>query len=186
MVLAIVGDSASGKSTLENILHKKYGFKKVISHTTRPIRGGEVNGVDYIFIKESEFFDKNSENYFIEIGAYNGWYYGSTKADYQGDVVAVLTPHGMRELKKKLKDKDFKVVYLDVPRRDRIINSLLRGDGSDNSIEEVKRRDGTDVGQYDGIVDEVDYVIENHLTEDFKHAKSPIELAEEIISLVRG
>lgn len=48
-------------------------------------------------------------------------------------------------------------IYIKVPRRDRLIKILQRKD----DIEEAKRRDASDVGQFDGIEDEVTYVIEN-------------------------
>lgn len=47
--------------------------------------------------------------------------------------------------------------YIKVPRRDRLIKILQRGDDIDEAI----RRNQSDVGQYDGIEDEVDYVVEN-------------------------
>ena len=48
--------------------------------------------------------------------------------------------------------------YINVPRRDRLIKILQRGD----NIEEAYRRSLSDVGQFDGIEDEVDFVIENN------------------------
>ena len=47
--------------------------------------------------------------------------------------------------------------YINVPRRDRLIKLLQRGD----SIEEAYRRSLSDVGQFDGIEDEVDFVVDN-------------------------
>ena len=77
-VIVLVGESASGKSTIEKILADKYGYKKTVSYTTRPPRDGEVNGVDYHFISEDEYIEKFNSKYFVETGAYNGWFYGTT------------------------------------------------------------------------------------------------------------
>lgn len=155
-MLALVGGSASGKSTVEKILCDDYGYNKIISYTTRSPRVGESNGVDYHFIEKSEFIKLKSEGFFAETAEYNGWLYGTARKDCTDDKVAVLTPHGMRQLK-KIPGIDIMSVYIKVPRRDRLIKILQRND----NIEEAKRRDASDVGMFDGIEDEVQYVFEN-------------------------
>lgn len=154
----MIGGSASGKSTAEKILCCEYGFEKIVSYTTRKPRDGEIDGVDYHFISEEEFIKKESEGFFAESATYNSWKYGSAVEDCTDDKVAVLTPHGLRQLKK---NSNLNIVsfYFKVPRRDRLIKCLQRGREED--VEEAKRRDGSDVGQFDGCEDEVDYVLEN-------------------------
>lgn len=156
-MIILVGESASGKSTIEKILAEKYRYKKTVSYTTRPPREGEVNGVDYHFISEDEYVEKFNSGYFVETGAYNGWFYGTTKDQYNENTVCVLTPHGLRQIKKNFGEDDIKSFYIKVPRRDRFVKILERGDDIDEAI----RRNQSDVGQYDGIEDEVDFVIEN-------------------------
>ena len=134
-MLILVGGSASGKSTIEKILCEKYGYKKIVSYTTRSPREGEIDGVDYHYISKEEFLKKAQSGFFAEIGVYNGWYYGSAVEDCTNDKVAVLTPHGMRQLKTK-SDIDVTSIYIKVPRRDRLIKILQRKD----DIEEAKRR----------------------------------------------
>lgn len=175
MILMIVGESACGKSTVEKVLRRDYDYNKITSYTTRPPREGEVNGVDYHFVSEEEFERLQIEDKFIEVGEYNNWKYGSATEDYVGNIAIVLTPHGMRTLRNKLKE-EYKVIYIDVPRKNRLIASLNRSTGTFQEIEEIKRRDASDVGQYDGIKDEADIIIENP---GFK--KSPEEIAWEII-----
>ena len=41
-MIILVGESASGKSTIEKILENKYGYTKTVSYTTRSVRDGEV------------------------------------------------------------------------------------------------------------------------------------------------
>ncbi len=155
-MLVLVGGSASGKSTIEKILCSDYGYNKVISYTTRKPRVGEQDGIDYYFITEEEFAEKKKSGFFAEVGAYNGWNYGSARIDCTNDKVAVLTPHGLRQMK-RISNLDIISIFIDVPRRDRLIKILERQD----NIDEAKRRDGSDVGQFDGIEDEVDHIIKN-------------------------
>lgn len=155
-MLILVGGSASGKSTIEKILCKDYGYEKITSYTTRSPREGEIDGVDYHYISEEDFKQKQENGFFAEVGVYNGWHYGSAVEDCTNDKVAVLTPHGMRQIK-KMPNIDTVCIYIDVPRRDRLVKILQRKD----NIEEAKRRDASDVGQFDGIEDEVDYIIKN-------------------------
>lgn len=173
-MIILVGESASGKSTIEKILADKFGYKKTISYTTRPPREGEVNGVDYHFITEDEYIDKFNSGYFVETGAYNGWFYGTTKEQYYENTVCVLTPHGLRQIKKNFGEDAIKSFYIKVPRRDRLIKILERGDDIDEAI----RRNQSDVGQYDGIEDEVDFVIKND-----GYLLSPSYLTRQIVKL---
>ncbi len=156
-MIILVGESASGKSTIEKILADKYGYKKTVSYTTRPPREGEVDGVDYHFITEDEYIDKFNSEYFIETGAYNGWFYGTTKDQYHENTICVLTPHGLRQIKKNFAEDGVYSFYIKVPRRDRLIKVLERGDDIDEAI----RRNQLDVVQYDGIEREVDFVLNN-------------------------
>ena len=155
-MIVLVGESASGKSSIEKNLVDNYGYKKVVSYTTRQPRQGEVDGIDYHYISESQFSNLQKEEFFAEIGEYNGWHYGTAKNDCTSDKVAVVTPHGLRQLK-KIPNLDIRAFYINVPRRDRLIKILQRGD----NIEEAYRRSLSDVGQFDGIADEVDYIINN-------------------------
>ena len=158
-VIVLIGESANGKSATENALKNKYHYNKTISYTTREPRTGEKDGVDYHFITKDEFVEKNDKGFFAEIGVYKGDYYGSTIDEYKDNTVCVLTPHGMRQIRKTLKDKyDIVTFYLKVDERDRIIKALKRGD----DINEVFRRYQSDVGMFDGVEDEVDYIIENN------------------------
>lgn len=155
-MIVLVGESASGKSSIEKCLVNKYGYKNIISYTTRPPRDGEVNGVDYYFISTGEFEYLKTNNFFAETTSYRGWQYGTARTDCTDDKVVVLNPHGLRQMKK---NNSINIVsfYINVPRRDRLIKILQRGD----DIEESYRRNVSDWGQFTGIEDDVDYVIEN-------------------------
>lgn len=172
-MIVIVGESASGKSTVEKLLTTKYEYERVISVTTRPPRDGEVDGIDYYFTNDEEFESLKKAGYFIESAEYNGWKYGTPDNQYDNTSVVVATPHGMRQMKQN--GIEVIAFYIMVDRRDRLIKILQRGD----NIEEAYRRSLSDVGQYDGISCEVDYVIEND-----GYVKTPDEIAEFIDKVV--
>lgn len=169
-MIVLVGESASGKSSIERFLVNNYEYKKVVSYTTRPPRNEEIDGVDYHFIDTEKFLKLKSEGFFAETAMYREWHYGTAKEDCTDDRIAVLTPHGLRQIK-KINGINVTSFYINVPRRDRLIKILQRGD----NIEEAYRRSLSDVGQFDGIEDEVDYMIHNN-----GYKKSVAEMAQEV------
>lgn len=76
-VFVITGAAGSGKTTVRDYLHDQYKMARVITHTTRPPRDYERDGVDYYFEDKHSFF----ENHFLESVHYAGHYYGSS---YEG------------------------------------------------------------------------------------------------------
>eukprot|EP00035_Acanthoeca_spectabilis_P020987 m.435689 g.435689 ORF g.435689 m.435689 type:complete len:1419 (+) comp17879_c0_seq1:186-4442(+) len=50
-----------------------------VPYTTRPIRAGEISGVDYNFVTRDEFEEKINQQYFFEFGTVNGEYYGTPR-----------------------------------------------------------------------------------------------------------
>lgn len=169
-----MGESASGKSSIEKYLVDNYGYNKIVSYTTRQPRQGEVDGVDYHFIDKSKFRRLKEQGFFAETAVYNEWYYGIAKRDCANDKVAVLTPHGLRQVS-KIKDINVISFYINVPRRDRLIKILQRGD----NIEEAYRRSLSDVGQFDGIEDEVDFVVYNN-----GYGRSIEEMSKEVLNYI--
>lgn len=171
-MIVLVGESASGKSSIERYLVENHGYSKVVSYTTREPRNNEVDGVDYHFINKTKFLELKKQGFFAEEAVYNGWHYGTAKEDCANDKIAVLTPHGLRQVS-KIDGITVISFYINVPRRDRLIKILQRGD----NIEEAYRRSLSDVGQFDGIEDEVDFIIDN-----VGYEKSIMEMAEEVES----
>lgn len=174
-MIVIVGESASGKTTLAKEYVGWLDFERIITYTTRQPRQNEKDGVDYHFINDAQFELLEKDGFFAETAEYNGWKYGSAKKDYTPDAVAVLTPRGLRSVKRN--GIDCTSIYLDVPRRDRLMKCLSRQD----NIEEAYRRSLSDVGQFDGIADEVDYVVKNP-----GYEKTPEQIIMEITEMMRA
>lgn len=76
-VIVITGASGAGKTSVARYLWEKYGVPRVITHTDREPREGEIDGVDYYF----ENLDSWHQNHFIEQVNYSGHKYGSS---YEG------------------------------------------------------------------------------------------------------
>lgn len=89
MLVVLVGKSGSGKDTIARELIKNEDFLPMVSTTTRPMREGEVDGVDYNFVSKEVFGNTIMEDGFLEYRKYktinNGkpdlWFYGTPKAE---------------------------------------------------------------------------------------------------------
>jgi guanylate kinase len=84
-LLVVVGPSGVGKDTvmlklLEKLPNK---FKKGTTHTTRSIRPGEQEGVNYYYVSKEEFLKLKDENKLIESNFYNNNYYGLSKMELE-------------------------------------------------------------------------------------------------------
>lgn len=94
-MLVLVGPSASGKSAIVKNLMKNFGLEKFVTCTTRAMRVGEVNKVDYYFLTEEEFNNAYVAGEFIETVFYNGNYYGTYKKEANDNKVVILEPQGL-------------------------------------------------------------------------------------------
>ena len=79
--LMVIGPSAVGKDTMINRLKNKYPnvIYKLPSYTTRPMRSGETDGVDYFFVTKEKFFQLKNKGELFGIQEYNNNWYSSNK-----------------------------------------------------------------------------------------------------------
>ncbi len=70
-IFFVLGKSCSGKDTIFNILKEKTKFKTVVGYTTRPMRHGEENGVEYFFVDEARLNELKKQGKVIECRDYN-------------------------------------------------------------------------------------------------------------------
>ena len=87
MVL-ISGPSGCGKSTIIQRLISDERVEFSVSATTRPMRAGEVAGVDYHFLSTEEFRTKVEEGAFIEYAEVYGNLYGTLRAPMEAAIEA--------------------------------------------------------------------------------------------------
>lgn len=119
------GRSASGKTTIANMLAEKYSYKQIESYTTRKPRFDGESG--HIFVDEEEF--KNLG----ELAAYtyyNNCHYGTTFDQLDEADVYVVDVPGIESLLKKLKDnkRPICILYFKTSAYNRILRMIDRGD----------------------------------------------------------
>jgi guanylate kinase len=131
-ILTLVGPSGSGKTTLANRLIEDYGYTSIVSHTTRPMRKGEKNGIDYYFITQDEFKTKLENEEFIENISFNGNMYGVSineihTANIDGKVpVLIVEPKGLSQIKIYCQHKGIQVVSIYIGgKREVLIERIL-------------------------------------------------------------
>lgn len=71
-IICLMGKSSSGKDTLyRNLMaDEKLALRPIVSYTTRPIRAGEQDGVEYHFTDEAGYLRLRAEGRIIEARSY--------------------------------------------------------------------------------------------------------------------
>jgi len=99
-IMCIYGVSGSGKTLASMHLKKKYGAQVICSYTTRPMRSGEVDGVDHYFV--SEVPDKETMLAYTQYGGYEYW---ALKSDVRGDITVYVIDEAGINMLDKLQDE---------------------------------------------------------------------------------
>lgn len=109
----ISGPSGSGKTTICKQLMASPLVALSVSATTRKIREGEEDGVDYHFLEEADFLSRARRGEFLEYARYNGNYYGTLKSEVQARqaagyiVILEIEVQGTRQLRETGVEADF-------------------------------------------------------------------------------
>lgn len=169
-MLAIVGATCSGKNWFADKLCTEDGWERVVTCTTRPIRHGEVNGEDYIFMDDHNFEYLAKQGKLIDVREYNTvegiWKYGIRPEDIdrsKSKRLIIIDPLGATRLFMPLE-----VAVMVVPRDVRKHRAIARGD---NEVE-FARRDHADqhdialmIDFYQRYYDEFPQIITNKFQE---------------------
>lgn len=179
MIIVLLGASGSGKSTIENELATHHDFKKIISYTTRKPRENEENGKDYYFVDNETFNEILDRDLFAEHDEYSqNRLYGTLKSDYVDDnKVVVLTPNGLRQLKKNCPNEDILTVLIEASLGTRIKRYIDRCGVDEFNFDdknEIAARVERDYGMFLGVEKEVDLVVQNNEGTDIKKLVSDI------------
>ncbi|MFV0445149.1 MAG: guanylate kinase [Planctomycetaceae bacterium] len=84
-VVVLSGPSGSGKTTIVNRLlaESPVPLRMSVSATTRPMRPGETNGVNYHFLSQAEFDRRREAGEFLEFAEVHksGFWYGTLRSE---------------------------------------------------------------------------------------------------------
>lgn len=136
-MIILVGASASGKTEIAKILTRKFGIIKAITHTTRPMREGEKDGVDYFFVGKDEFLKLADEKFFVETTFYNGNYYGCSKSQVRDDKAVIVDPNGLKAFL-ALNDPRVISFYIEADEKTRYLRMISRGDSIENALKRIE------------------------------------------------
>ena len=135
--------SGTGKTTVCRLLiERDEHIDFSVSHTTRPQRPGEVEGLHYHFVTRAEFDRLRAEGAFVESAEYAGHSYGTSFASLDAplqrgrDLLLEVDVQGALQLRERRRDARF--VFLLPPSLDEL-ERRLRGRGTD-APEGVTRR----------------------------------------------
>lgn len=196
-IIVISGPSGTGKSSLIKKLFETYKDELYfsISCTTRQIRDGEAEGVNYHYITKEEFLEGIEKGEFLEWAQVHNNYYGTSlelvKKALEAGKIAIfdIDVQGFKIVKEKLNGL-VTSIFITTPDYE-TLEQRLYGRGTDNN-EIIQRRLRNSKIEIQSI-DMYDYVIVNdNLSQAYsafediflsvKHKKNSIDLASFIKS----
>ena len=141
-LIVVSGPSGVGKDTIVNKYLESHKEDQLsISMTSRSMREGEVNGVNYYFKTKEEFEKAIIDGDLLEYTLYNGNYYGTPKSEIEErlkngiNVILVIEVVGAQNVKKMMGDK-CTLIFILPPSMEELKNRLInRGTDSKESIE---------------------------------------------------
>ncbi len=106
IMVILSSPSGAGKTTLTKKIQQKYkSFKISVSHTTRPPRSNEIDGIDYHFVSQDKFKKLIEKKEFYEYAKIFENYYGTLKKNVddnilENDLIFDIDWQGTKQLSK--------------------------------------------------------------------------------------
>lgn len=181
-LILLIGCMASGKDTiLKEMIDEGYA-EPVISYTSRPMRKGEKDGIEYHFVSAEEMLKMKENNEFIEFKCYKvsnneKWYYGVNKNSLEKGLsknyILIVDITGMRQIKEYFKDDknmEITTIFLDVDKETRRKRAIRRDDMTLEKVKEIERRLKADDKEVYPFKEECDLILQNTNEEDFNYS----------------
>ncbi|MET0102169.1 MAG: guanylate kinase [Sedimenticola sp.] len=159
--------SGAGKtSLLKALVESEEGIQVSVSHTTRSMRPGETDGVDYHFVDVDEFSRMIGEGAFLEHAQVFDNFYGTSESGIRAqleqgvDVILEIDWQGARQVRERIPGT---VSIFILPPTQQALRQRLggRGQDSDEIIDRRMRDAQSEISHYG----EYDYLIVNDLFE---------------------
>jgi guanylate kinase len=181
-VFIISAPSGSGKSTLvKHLLADVPNLMFSISHTTRPLRGAEVDGQSYHFVTREAFEAMLARDEFLESAQVFDNYYGTHRGVLEQacaagkDLVLDIDVQGARQLKAKIPDAV--TVFILAPSRQELEHRLrTRSEDPDKVIARRLKDAAAEIRNYKAY----DYVLINRDLAEAEATLSAIVRAERV------
>lgn len=148
ILVVFAAPSGAGKTTIiHEVMEQDKNLTFSISSTTRPVRAGEVDGVDYDFLSDAAFDEAIEDGDFIEYELVHLYRYGTRKSRVEPlleegrDIVFDLDVLGALNIKKLYPEA--LLIFIDVKSKDVLKERLaLRGrEGKEEILKRLERYD---------------------------------------------
>ena len=162
-LLIVSAPSGAGKTSLiKALMEQDQRVEVSVSHTTRPQRPGEVEGVNYFFISTETFHEMREAGAFFESAEVFGHFYGTSLTQLEArlsdgaDVILEIDWQGAQQVRQLLPDSAW--LFILPPSLEALKSRLqARGQDADDTIEIRMRAARDEMSHWD----EADYLIIN-------------------------
>ena len=162
-LLIVSAPSGAGKTSLiKALMEQDQRVEVSVSHTTRPQRPGEAEGVNYFFISTETFHEMREAGAFFESAEVFGHFYGTSLTQLEArlsdgaDVILEIDWQGAQQVRKLLPDSTWLFI---LPPSLKALKARLQARGQDaEATIEIRMRAARDEMSH---WDEADYLIIN-------------------------
>ena len=162
-LLIVSAPSGAGKTSLiKALMEQDQRVEVSVSHTTRPQRPGELEGVNYFFISTETFHEMREAGAFFESAEVFGHFYGTTLTQLEvrlsdgADVILEIDWQGAEQVRKLLPDSTW--LFILPPSLEALKSRLqARGQDAEDTIEIRMRAARDEMSHWD----QADYLIIN-------------------------
>lgn len=190
-IIVISAPSGAGKGTVIKELLKNDDKSRwlSVSATSRGMREGEEEGVNYYYLTEEEFKKRIDEDYFLEYTNYAGNFYGTPKEHIKKhlekgiDVILEIEIEGATNIKKLIPEALF--IFIMPPSLKTLVKRL-KGRGTESNDKIIKRfheayKEINEVTKYNYVVvnDEIEDTV-NTIEAIIKAEKCRVDRIEEV------
>jgi guanylate kinase len=161
LLVVISGPSGVGKDTIiEGLLKLDPNLRYSVSCTTRPVRPGEVDGVNYSFVSRQDFEKLIAAGHFLEHASYAGNLYGTPAAPVEvaraegHDILLKIEVAGAQQVRRRVPDALF--IFIAPPTTEELVRRQeLRSRETNQDMAERRRIAGKEMAHardYDHVV----------------------------------